>query len=187
MELCGASEEVTMRDSVLSVTDAGSKTKWKRALSLPVPIERCVSKGCGGRIVPTRRFGRPPKAIRERFVMDHSLLEPQYPLLSEGKLRMLWRGTLKEHRPREETYSEYMIYVYSNIRISIHLYVEKSDRKGKEDMPIISYPNINISVYIVIRIPNQVTVGDTALPPGQQRPGGFRKYGRNYPTILILR
>ena len=79
-------------------------------------------------------------------------MEPQYPLLSEGKLRMLWRGTLQEHRPREETYSEYMIYVYSNIRISIHLYVEKSDRKGKEDMPIVSYPNINISVYIVIRI-----------------------------------
>ena len=99
-------------------------------------------------------------------------MEPQYPLLSEGKLRMLWRGTLKEHRPREETYSEYMIYVYSNIRISIHLYVEKSDRKGKDDMPIVSYPNINISVYIVMRITNQVTVGDTSLPPGQQRPGG---------------
>ena len=105
-------------------------------------------------------------------------MEPQHPLLSEGKWRMLWRGTLKEHRPREETYSEYMIYVYSNICISIHLYVEKSDRKGKEDMPIVSYPNINISVYIVIRIANQVTVGDTALPPGQQRPGGTARQNR---------
>lgn len=85
---------------------------------------------------------------------------------------------MKEHRPREETCSEYMIYVYSNIRISIHLYVEKSDRKGKEDMPIVSYPNINISVYIVMRIANQVTVGDTALPPGQQRPGGTARQNR---------
>ena len=79
---------------------------------------------------------------------------------------------MKEHRLREETCSEYMIYVYSNIRISIHLYVEKSDRKGKEDMPIVSYPNINISVYIVMRIANQATVGDTSLPPGRCRPGG---------------
>ena len=187
MELCGASEEVAMRDSVLSVTDAYRQTKWRRALSLPVPIERCVSKGCGGRIVPTRRFDRPPEAIRERSATDHSLMEPQYPLLSEGKLRMLWRGALKEHRPRKETYSEYLIYGYFYIRLSIHLYVERSDREGKENIPIPSYPHINISVYIVIRIPNQVTVGDTALPPGQQRPGGFRKYGRNYPTILILR
>ena len=53
MELCGASEEVAMRDSVLPVTDAYRQTKYRRALSLPVPIERCVSKGCGGRIVPT--------------------------------------------------------------------------------------------------------------------------------------
>ena len=45
MELCGASEEVAMRDSVLSVTDAYRQTKYRRALSLPVPIERCVSKG----------------------------------------------------------------------------------------------------------------------------------------------
>ena len=119
--------------------------------------------------------------------MDHSLMEPQYPLLSEGKLRMLWRGALKEHRPRKETYSEYLIYGYFYIRLSIHLYVERSDREGKENIPIPSYPHINISVYIVIRMPNQVTVGDTALQTGQQRPGGFRKYGRNYPTILILR
>ena len=144
-------------------------------------------QGCGGRIVPTRRFDRPPEAIRERSATDHSLMEPQYPQLSEGKLRMLWRGALKEHRPRKETYSEYLIYGYFYIRLSIHLYVERSDREGKENIPIPSYPHINISVYIVIRIPNQVIVGDTALPPGQQRPGGFRKYGRNYPTILILR
>ena len=62
--------------------------------------------------------------------MDHSLMEPQYPLLSEGKLRMLWRGTLKEHRPREETYSEYMIYVYSNIRLSMPLYPYDNRRVG---------------------------------------------------------
>ena len=65
-----------------------------------------------------------------------------------------------------------MIYGYFYIRLSIHLYVEKSDREGKENMPIPSYPHINISIYIIIRIVNQVTVGDTALPPGQQRPGG---------------
>ena len=99
-------------------------------------------------------------------------MEPQYPLLSEGKLRMLWRGALKEHRPRKETYSEYLIYGYFYIRLPIHLYVERSDREGKENMPISSYPHINISIYIIIRIANQVTVGDTALPPGQQRPGG---------------
>ena len=99
-------------------------------------------------------------------------MEPQYPQLSEGKLRMLWRGALKEHRPRKETYSEYLIYGYFYIRLSIHLYVERSDREGKENMPISSYPHINISIYIIIRIVNQVTVGDTALPPGQQRPGG---------------
>ena len=172
MELCGASEEVAMRDSVLPVTDAYRQTKYRRALSLPVPMERCVSKGCGGRIVPTRRFDRPPKAIRERSATDHSLMEPQHPQLSEGKLRMLWRRTLKEHRPREKTHSEYMIYGYFYIRISLHLYVERSDREGKENMPISSYPHINISIYIIIRIVNQVTVGDTALPPGQQRPGG---------------
>ena len=74
-------------------------------------------------------------------------MEPQYPLLSEGKLRMLWRGALKEHRPRKETYSEYLIYGYFYIRLPIHLYVERSDREGKENMPISSYPHINISIY----------------------------------------
>ena len=59
---------------------------------------------------------------------------------------------MKEHRPREETHSEYMIYGYFYIRLSIHLHVERSDREGKENMPISSYPHINISIYIVIRI-----------------------------------
>ena len=59
---------------------------------------------------------------------------------------------MKEHRPRKETYSEYLIYGYFYIRLSIHLYVERSDREGKENIPISSYLHINISVYIVIRI-----------------------------------
>ena len=91
---------------------------------------------------------------------------------------MLWRGKLKEHRPRKETHSEHLIYGYFYIRISLHLYVERSDREGKENMPISSYPHINISIYIIIRIVNQVTVGDTALPPGQQRPGGTARQNR---------
>ena len=51
--------------------------------------------------------------------------------------------------------------------------VQKPLKPYANETSLSAYPYINISVYTDIRIAgHQTTVGDTALPPGQQRPGG---------------